>query len=540
MPSPTPEWSRRGLLAMIGKVAGGGLMYQAMASLGHAQASGYRGPLELSQSKKGGTVLVLGAGVAGMTAALELQAAGYKVQILEYQERAGGRCWTLRGGDSFVELDGTRQTCEFDKGLYINPGPWRVPYHHYAVLDYCKRFGVRLEPFVQVNYNALVHATQAFGGKPQRFRQVQADVHGYVAELLGKATNQGALDQAVTQEDRELLMEGLKEWGALDSQYRYREGHAASEHRGYARDPAAGLMPLAKPSKPINMSELLQSRLWSQINIGQLYEFQTSIFEPVGGMDMIAKGFEREVGNLIRHNTKVTKIEQSEQGVTVSFVEARGASNAQGGDAGSAVQQVKGDWCVCTIPLSILSQLDVQVGAPMKQAIAAVHYAAAFKIGLQFKRRFWEEDESIFGGISYTDLPIGQISYPSNNFNSNGPAVLLGGYGYENTHAFEFTAMVPKDRIRAAVEFGSQLHPQYREEFQNGVAVGWHRVPWMLGCYGVWTEATRQQHYTNLCAVDGRIVLAGEHASYIPGWQEGSILSSLDAVQRLHERAQAS
>jgi len=71
------------------------------------------------------------------------------------------------------------------------------------------------------------------------------------------------------------------------------------------------------------------------------------------------------------------------------------------------------------------------------------------------------------------------------------------------------------------------------------VAVGWHRVPWMLGCYGVWTEATRQQHYTNLCAVDGRIVLAGEHASHIPGWQEGSILSSLDAVKRLHESAQA-
>lgn len=60
---------------------------------------------------------------------------------------------------------------------------------------------------------------------------------------------------------------------------------------------------------------------------------------------------------------------------------------------------------------------------------------------------------SIFGGISYTNLPIGQISYPSNNFNSNGLAVLLG--------------------------------------LQNGVAVGWHRVPWMLGCYGVGTEETR-------------------------------------------------
>lgn len=527
------EMSRRNLLSMIGKAAGGGLMYQAMATLGHAQESSYRGPLKLDRAKRGGTVLVLGAGLAGMTAAYELRAAGYTVQILEYQERAGGRCWTLRGGDSVTELDGTRQTCEFDQGLYINPGPWRIPYHHYALLGYCKRFGVQLESFVQVNYNALVHSTKAFGGKPQRFRHIQADVHGYVAELLSKATNQGALDQAVTQEDRELLLEGLRAWGGLDSQYRYRESHAASEIRGFDSDPAGGLMPLAKPSKPIDMHELLQSRLWSQINIGQLYEFQTAIFEPVGGMDMIAKAFEREVGTLIRYNSKVTRIEQSAEGVTVSFVDAKGAG------AGSP-QQLKADWCVCTIPLSILSQIDIQVGEPMKQAIAAVPYGASFKVGLQFKRRFWEEDEAIFGGISYTDLPIEQISYPSNNFNTRGPGVLLGGYAFDDTHAYEFTALPPRERIRAAVEFGAQLHPQYRKEFQNGVSVGWHRIPWVNGCFGIWSDEARKQHYRNLCEIDGRIVLAGEHASYIPAWQEGAVLSALDAVKRLHTRAQAS
>ncbi|SDM56300.1 monoamine oxidase [Oryzisolibacter propanilivorax] len=533
MPLQPPEISRRHLLSMIGKTAGGGLMYQAMASLGHAQESSYRGPLELGRAKRGGKVVILGAGLAGMTAAYELRAAGYDVQILEYQGRAGGRSWSLRGGDSFTELDGTRQTCEFDKGLYINPGPWRVPYHHYALLDYCKRFGVQLEPFMQVNFNALVHSTRAFGGKPQRFRHVQSDTRGYVAELLAKAANSHALDQAVTQDDLALLMEDLKAWGGLDAQYRYREGHAASEYRGYDSDPAGGLMPLAKPSKPIALQDLLRSRLWSQINIGQLYEFQTAIFEPVGGMDMIAKGFERQVGSLVHYHRKVTRIEQSPQGVTVSWVDAN-----QGGDGG-AVQQVKADWCVCTIPLSILSQIDIQVGDPMKAAIAAVPYGASFKVGLQFKRRFWEEDERIFGGISYTDLPIEQISYPSNNYNTTGPAVLLGGYAFDNTHAFEFTAMKPEDRVRAAVEFGAQLHPQYRQEFQNGVSVGWHRIPWINGCFGIWSDESRKQHYKNLCAVDGRIVLAGEHASYIPAWQEGAVLSALDAVKRLHEHAQA-
>jgi len=83
---------------------------------------------------------------------------------------------------------------------------------------------------------------------------------------------------------------------------------------------------------------------------------------------------------------------------------------------------------------------------------------------------------------------------------------------------------------------GSQIHPQYKSEFENGVAVAWHRVPWTLGCQGAWTDARREAHYNNLCALDGRIMLASEHASRLPGWQEGSVLSALDAIGRLHAR----
>jgi monoamine oxidase len=99
--------------------------------------------------------------------------------------------------------------------------------------------------------------------------------------------------------------------------------------------------------------------------------------------------------------------------------------------------------------------------------------------------------------------------------------------------------MAPEERVRRAVEFGTQLHPQYASEFDNGISVGWHRVPGTHGCYGMWTDETRAKHYKNLCQVDGRIALAGEHASYIPAWQEGALLSSLDAIQRLHARAVA-
>src|SRR5882762_737215 len=194
---------RRDLLSLIGAMAGSAAMYHAMTSLGFASESAYKGPVKLQGDPKGASVLILGAGLAGMTAALELRKAGYKVQILEFNNRPGGRNWTLRGGDSFTELGGFKQTCEFEQGLYFNPGPWRIPYHHRAILDYCKRLGVTLEPFIQLNHNALLHASRAFGGAPQRIRAIKADFQGQISELLAKVTQQSKLDEPVSVEDRD-------------------------------------------------------------------------------------------------------------------------------------------------------------------------------------------------------------------------------------------------------------------------------------------------------------------------------------------------
>jgi monoamine oxidase len=100
----------------------------------------------------------------------------------------------------------------------------------------------------------------------------------------------------------------------------------------------------------------------------------------------------------------------------------------------------------------------------------------------------------------------------------------------------EFTAMTPAQRVRKAVELGAQIHPQYHAEFENGIAVAWHRSPFTMGCFGNWTDPAREKHYDNLCAIDGRIALAGEHASFLPGWQEGAVLSALDTIGRIHAR----
>jgi monoamine oxidase len=519
--------TRRELLAMIGSTAGGAAMYQAMSSLGFAAESGYKGPVALSGAPAGASVLILGAGIAGLVAALELRKAGYQVKVLEYNARPGGRNWTLRGGDRYTELGGFEQECRFDPGLYINPGPWRLPYHHHGMLRYCKLLGVKLEPFVQVNYNAYLHSSKAFGGKPQRFRTVKADYQGHVAELLAKAAQHQQLDGEVGIEDQERLLDSLKGWGALDKSYRYLKGPTTSNRRGFEVDPGGGLGGKPVYSEPIGLSEVLGSGLWQSLN--DIYDMQTTMFQPVGGMDMVSRAFARELGGLIRYNAKVIEIRQNERGVSVTFEDTSQGANRQTHHA---------DWCVCTLPLSILGQIPMNVSEAMADAIAAVPYGGAVKVGLQFKRRFWEQDEQIYGGITYTDLPINNISYPSTDFFSDGKGVLLGGYFFGLDSA-RCTALAPPERVAQALEYGSRIHPQYPQEFDNGISVAWHRSPWTLGCFGVWSPEARAQHFDNLCAIDGRIVLAGEHASYLPAWQEGSLLSALDAIERLHRRAVA-
>ena len=127
--------SRRALFSMIGKLAGAATMYQAMTSLGFAGESSFKQAINLQGAPSGKSVVILGAGLAGLTAAYELRKAGYNVKVLEYQNRGGGRSITVRGGDRYTEISGDVITCDFAEGNYLNPGPWRLPHHHYAIIN---------------------------------------------------------------------------------------------------------------------------------------------------------------------------------------------------------------------------------------------------------------------------------------------------------------------------------------------------------------------------------------------------------------------
>ncbi|MDA9464797.1 hypothetical protein XH87_09300 [Bradyrhizobium sp. CCBAU 53415] len=86
---------------------------------------------------------------------------------------------------------------------------------------------------------------------------------------------------------------------------------------------------------------------------------------------------------------------------------------------------------------------------------------------------------------------------------------------YGGANPFGFTAMTPAEQVASAVEFSAVIDPQYKSQFEKGVAVVRHSVPFTLGCAAEWTEAGAAQHSRNLCLIDGRIALAGENASQL-------------------------
>src|SRR4029453_4412155 len=173
------EISRRTLLELIGRLGGAATAYSALNMAGLlATPIAYAPPPVLKPaSGNGKRVAILGAGIAGLTAAYCLRKAGYQCTILEARARSGGRVWTIRGGDQIAETDSTQQVSwQADRNIYFNAGAARISSHHQGILGYCRELGVPLELFVNDNRAALIQFDSQFGGKPQTARRLQADL----------------------------------------------------------------------------------------------------------------------------------------------------------------------------------------------------------------------------------------------------------------------------------------------------------------------------------------------------------------------------
>lgn len=519
--------TRRRFLQMVGGAGGAIAVHNVMEAMGMmaTPAKAAEPPDLPAESGRGTRVAILGAGIAGMTAAYELNKAGYDCTILEAQNRAGGRCWSVRRGDAIEEMD-SRQVCNFDddSSLYFNPGPARIPYHHQGLLGYCKAFGVPMEVIVNENRAAYFQNDGAFGGAPVLNRRVVNDSRGYISELLAKAINQNALDQELTTEDKEMVLEFVRRFGNLSSDDTYQ----GTSRAGYTTPPGA-MFQSGETNEPLELAELLKSDFWSyKMHFGEGFNQAATMLQPVGGMDQIAKAFERQVGDMIEYNAVVQQIRKTADGVRIVYT-----------DASASEQALDADFAICTVPLKVLAGLDTDFSPAYKTAIASCDYNNAVKVAFQCDRRFWEEDYQIYGGISWTDQAVTQVWYPSGGFH-NSKGIIVGAYIWDNEVSDPFAAQSLEQRLEQAIAEGNRIHSNYGTEVDRstGMSIGWGKMPHQLGGWAEWSSEARESAYPVLTEPDGPLYLAGEHMSYLTGWQEGSVLSAHHVVQAIAARTQ--
>ena len=299
----------------------------------------------------------------------------------------------------------------------------------------------------------------------------------------------------------------LQGYGDLTAGFAY----TGSSRAGFPGQEDIGSRQRGDLLSPLDLTELISATLMQlRADFPQGLNQQPTMLQPVGGMDRIAQAFEAQVAQGLVYEAVVTEIRKIANGARVIY-------QVRGG----APQIIDADYCVCTIPATVLRDIPNDFAPAYQTAIAAFDYSTATKIAFQ-SRRFWEQVHNIYGGISWTNQDITQIWYPSSGFGqTNG--IIVGSYVFGGPAGTNFSNQTPTQRINTTVTQANALHAEFGNEVSRGLSVAWPKVPFQLGAWGVSDPGI-------LLTPDDNIFFAGEHLSILQGWQEGAILSAYQAI----------
>ena len=509
--------SRRDFLMRVGQAGGYSAAFATMQALGLMPMKGAAAEAihAAPGTGNGVKVVVLGAGIGGLVSAYELRKLGYSVTLLEARERPGGRNWTGRKGTVVEFVDGTKQEIKWEDGNYQNLGPARLPSTHWTMLGYCRELKVPLEVEINTTRSSLLQNDTANGGKAIPQRKAINDTRGHVSELLAKCIRQGALDAEITKEDRQRMVDFLGIYGPLDKTGAY----VGSDRAGLRVANGAGDQ-VEIPEAPQDMHMLLDEDFWQGMLYEEIWDWQATMMQPVGGMDAIPFAFAKALGPVVHYNSPVTEIRKTANGVRVGYT--------HGGQA----RQIEAAYCVCALPFSMMKKIPNDLSPAFKQVIDGSTMGASFKIPWE-SRRFWEQDYNIYGGLSFVSQGPSPIWYPSSRL-MHPTGVVVSGY-MDEVQVEGFHAMTMEEKFAASRASIEKLHPGHGKELMNPIYCGWKNIKWNEGSW-IADYGGGAAGYEVIIQNDGPIYLAGDTISHIVGWQEGAALSARRAVGMISEK----
>ncbi|MCJ1681004.1 FAD-dependent oxidoreductase [Streptomyces sp. APSN-46.1] len=493
-----------------------------------ADTGGLPRPKSGRRGRVGKSVAILGAGPAGLTAALKFTQAGYQVTVLEALDRVGGRTLTARPGDKVTEVwqDGSvrTQTCRFDQGLYLNLGAGRIPHHHQRVLNLCRKLRVPLEPYIHTTTANLYQTGRAWQGAPRPNRHIANDTRGYVAEIAAAAVQKGTqAGDGLNPVQREQFLRLLVEFGKLDPATRTYFGSTRS---GLAKP--IDVRQMEEPINPLLLKDLLTSEFWrNRFYQDSDLHWQSTMFQPVGGMDTIWRLAAAALpAGTIKFNAPVSSVQLDGEGVLVGWTDRGGSSHVD-----------RYDYCLSNIPASVLREKVALRNFPgdFVTAVKNTPFAPSCKVGWQANQRFWESERyQIYGGISWVDHEINQIWYPSNDYLAPANKGTLTGAYASYADGTTLGDRPHGERLSVARAAAAKLHFEFASNTivpdELGMSIAWNKIPYQLGAWADWRpdNPDHKKWYSTLLYPQGQgnFFVIGDQISAVPGWQEGALMSA--------------
>ncbi len=434
-------------------------------------------------------VIIVGAGLAGLSAGYELTQVGHDVTILEARARPGGRVHTLR--DAFSE------------GLYAEAGATRIPDHHYFTLKYAELFGLVLDPFQPPDSPTIYYA------RGQRIRVKPGQDVEWPYKL--------------TPEERKLGLSGIRqkyigsmfsELGDVtdpnwppDAVKKYDQMNRSDFWRSRGASPEAiNLLSWGGfDDRADTVSALFMLRN------AALNQKLTRYYKIRGGNDFLPKAFAVRLAEKIRYAAPVARIEQDAQGVRAVFLHA------------GSYQTVTGDYLICAVPFTVQKNIEVSPAFSVEKqtAIEQLPYRSVSKIFLQSRKRYWV-DEGL-DGFATTDLPIREVW--DMTYKQPGTRGILQAYPM-SYHSRRVAAMSENERISFGLKQVELVYPGMRENFEGGVTKCWDEDEWARGATSFYKPGQINSLLPHVARPEGRVHFAGEHTSvWIDGWMHGALES---------------